>query len=306
MARTNRKNWHLKLISLVLALLLWGYVSNVDLIMKKKVIPDVKLNVINLDSRLSARFSDQVQVSISGVPRRAEEIYAYLDLAGKGPGEYDLPVKIKSLPGTRISEIKPDRVRVEVAEIQEFVFPVAYRVEKPPPEGYELTGVEVVPDRCVVRGSQKQVNQVASLVVLLNLDNITSTATVKGRVQPLDRRGRPLQGELLIIPEEVKNYIVVEKEQGFARAAINVSLAGELPPGLEVERVTVMPTEVTLVGAAREIEGITVVDTEPLDLTGRDRSFKETVSLVPGQGIKLFPSKVEVMVEIGTSQVEKR
>ena len=75
---TNAKNWNLKLISVLMAILLWLFITNENVIIRQQGISGVKLNAINISTGLTAAYPEEVRVSIVGTPRTAREINAML------------------------------------------------------------------------------------------------------------------------------------------------------------------------------------------------------------------------------------
>ncbi len=294
---TNAKNWNLKLISVLMAILLWLFITNENVIIRQQGISGVKLNAINISTGLTAAYPEEVRVSIVGTPRTAREINAYVDLKGKGSGVYDVPVKIRPIAGTRVSSITPAEVRVEITEIQEFIFPVSYRIDQPPPEGYKVSAVEVKPAKCVISGGQKQANQVSSLTTLLDLSSLQDTAALKTKVIALDNAGNPVGG-VQIMPPQVQAYVVIEKSQAFGKAVVNPFLIGTPPEGYEVGKMVVEPREITLIGSEEALAEVKSINTKPIDLTGYDKPFQQEVELESISGVSVFPSRVTVMVEI--------
>ena len=301
----NTRTWHLKLISVVMAVLLWLFITNESVIIKQQAISGVRLQAINISSGLSATYPDEVQVSIVGTPRTAREINAYVDLKGREPGVHTLPVKVRSMPGTRVSSITPAEVRVEIIEIQEYIFPVSHRVSQEPPAGFRVAGVDVTPAKCVVRGEMAKINRIASLITFLDLGGLQDTAAVKTRVTALDRNGNPVEG-IQILPSQVQAYVVIEKSQTNKVVAVSPSLTGNPPEGFTVSEVVVEPSEVTLIGHEQALAGFESLNTRPIDLTGHNKSFKQEVELTPVPDIRVFPAKVMVMIEIsGNAQQER-
>lgn len=296
----SQRTWHLKLISVIMAVLLWLFITNESVIIKQQAVSGVRLQAINISSGLSANYPEEVRVSIVGTPRTAREINAYVDLNGKEPGVHTVPVQVRSMPGTRVSSITPAEVRVEITEIQEYIFPVAYRVSQDPPAGYQVTGVDVTPAKCVVRGEQKKINQVKSLITYLDLSSVEETVALKTRVTALDRAGNQVHG-VEIMPSQVQTYVVIEKSQTYGRIAVNPSLTGNPPAGFTVGQVVVEPVEVTIIGPEQNLAGIESLKTKPIDLTGKDKSFQQEVELTPVTGATVFPTKVMVMVEINAT-----
>jgi len=297
----NTKSWHLKVVSVIMAVLLWLFITNESLIIKQQDVTGVSLKAINLSSGLSASYPEEVTVSIVGTPRSAREINAYIDLKGKEPGVYTVPVQVEQMPGTRVSSVTPAEVRVEITQIGEYIFPVSYRVREEPPAGYRVAGVDVTPEKCVVRGQQEKINQVDSLLIYLDLGSVRDTEAIAAQVAALDRYGKPVTG-VEIMPGKVQAYVVVEKTSDHTVVAVSPSLTGNPPEGFVVRDVTTTPSEVTLIGSEQDLTGIDFVKTKPVDLAGRNRSFKQEVELVAIPGIKIFPAKVTVMVDIAAAE----
>lgn len=297
---TETKTWHLKLISVIMAVLLWLFITNENVIIRQQAIPGVRLQAINISSGLTATYPEEVRVSIVGTPRSAREINAYLDLNGKEPGVYTVPVQVQPMPGTRVSSITPAEVRVEITEIQEYIFPVAHRVNQEPPAGFRVAGVDITPAKCVVRGEQTKINQVASLVTFLDLSSQQDTAALRTKVTALDRKGNPVEG-IEILPSQVQTYVVIEKSQTYTVVAVKPTVTGNPPEGFTVGEIVADPSEVTLIGSEQALAGIESVNTKPIDLTGHNRSFRQEIELTPREGTRVFPDKVTVMIDISAS-----
>ncbi|MGI6550688.1 MAG: YbbR-like domain-containing protein [Syntrophomonadales bacterium] len=299
----SKRTWHLKLISVVMAVLLWLFITNESVIIKQQAVSGVRLQAINISSGLSAKYPEEVKVSIVGTPRTAREINAYVDLNGKEPGVYTVPVQVRLMPGTRVSSITPEEVRVEITEVQEYIFPVSHQVNQEPPAGYQVAGIDVTPAKCVVRGEQARINQVESLITYLDLSSAQETVLLKTRVTALDRDGNQVKG-IEILPSQVQTYVVIEKKQTYGRAKVNPSLTSDPPPGFSVSQVVTEPLEVTIIGSEQALAGIESINTKPIDLTGKDKSFQQEVELSPVTGITMFPTRVTVMIEINESVEE--
>ena len=149
------KTWHLKVVSVIMAVLLWLFITNESLIIKQQDVAGVSLKCINLSPGLSASYPEEVTVSIVGTPRTAREINAYIDLKGKKPGVYTVPVQVEQMPGTRVSSVTPAEVTVEITESGEYIFPVSQRVRQEPPAGYRVAGIDVTPKNAWCEGSGK-------------------------------------------------------------------------------------------------------------------------------------------------------
>ncbi|MGE5404002.1 MAG: YbbR-like domain-containing protein [Candidatus Saccharibacteria bacterium] len=298
MTDNPRGTFHLKVISVLMALLLWLFINNENIIFNKREVSGVKLNTSNLASRLTASYDDEVKVTIAGAPKTAADIFAYIDLDGRGAGEYDLPVVVKPMTGTKVLSVKPERVHVLVTEIKELAFRIQPHIEKQPPQGYSLSGIQVMPDNAIVRGSQESLEKVAALAVTLDLSQVTGTSAKAVRVTPLDASGHQIISGLTVIPREVKAYVVVEKEQNFAEAVVTPNIIGSIPEGYETGNITVVPQVIKILGMPDKTPEIKSISTNPIDITGKQTNYETNVDLSPPEGIAVFPQSVTVVIEI--------
>ena len=105
-----------------------------------------------------------------------------------------------------------------------------------------------------------------------------------------------------IMPDKVQAYVVIEKVSNHVMVTVSPSLIGNPPEGFVVRDVTTSPSEVTVIGSEQDLAGVNSVKTKPVDLSGRNRSFKQEVELVAIPGVKIFPGKVTVMVDMAAAE----
>jgi len=302
---SKRGRTSLKIISVVLAVLLWLFVTNENIIITKKEISGVKLNHVNLGEGLKASYTDRVAVEIIGTPKKASDINAYIDLRGLKPGVHTVPVKVSRVSGARVTSIRPDQVKVQIFETRENVFPVAYEIETPLPSGYKAEGIITVPDKCLVKGPEEVIERISSLTVFLNLGGLTRTSAYTLPVKAIDGRGRVLSDNLTIIPDKVKVYVVVGQEKSLRKLPVVPDLTGKLPDGYVLGEVRVDPPQVTQVtGSGTTTPERSDITTAPVSLDGRTASFIEEIRLVVPQGWEVFPERVRVFVQVNTTGQE--
>jgi len=288
----------LKIISLVLAVMLWLFVTNENVIITRKEITGVKLNHINLKEGLKASHTDKVSVEIIGTPKKATDINAYIDLKGLEPGIYTLPVKVEPLRGARVTKIRPEQVKVQVFKTEENIFPVTCRVQKPPPAGYTVEGMITVPEKCLVKGPQEVVRKVASVVTFLDLTDRTETSSFYAPARAVDARGETVTDNITLIPDQVKVYVVVGQERTLTKVAVNPTLTGKLPDGYVLGDMRAEPSEVTLIGPPGTPAPSLQVTTSPVSLEGHTLPFTEEAAVTVPQGVSAFPERVRVMVDV--------
>ena len=90
-------------------------------------------------------------------------------------------------------------------------------------------------------------------------------------------------------------------QEGDRSIPIKAEIVGELPDGVEVERIECSPATVTLHGPARRLQDVDLLLTEPIDLEGRIRSFALNKSVrLPTDTwtARVEPDRVEVRVTL--------
>jgi YbbR domain-containing protein len=116
-----RKNFGLKVISLALAIVGWAYFrysSNPVLAARFDQQYSIPIATSNLPEGYSAHFSEREAV-ITVVSHRGEpavnpaDIKAQLDLSGKGPGTYAVPVELMA-PNVVVQSLSPASVSVTI------------------------------------------------------------------------------------------------------------------------------------------------------------------------------------------------
>lgn len=298
MTKRDRRNLYLKALSLVMAVSLWLFITNEDLMFKEKKVTGVQVKAINLAKGLEASYPERVEVFIIGVPKKAESINAFIDLKGKGPGVHEVQVQVKQMTGTKVIAVKPNQVKVVITEVRDKVFPLSYIIDAPLPPGYELKGVEINPKKCVVEGERKELKSIAEVAVKLDLSQVKDTLILRLEPQALAIDGATVTDKVRIMPEEVKAYVIVGKKDITQKLLVKPVLTGQLASGFEVVEVKVVPEEVVALGSEIAVGELSFLETEPVDLTGRDASFTKEVEVKKPLEVELFPSRVQVLVEI--------
>jgi len=173
------------------------------------------------------------------------------------------------------------------------------------PDGLEVVGDEPSAVDVRVRGSSTVLGQLAAGDVVAVLD--LSTA----------RPGRRL---FHLAPDHVRvpfgvdvTYIgpgtlpLVFERSGVKRVPVVPSVDGQPAAGFRVEKITVDPAEVDVVGPESALRDLTQAVTEPVELAGVTMSVRETVTIgVPNSAARLLaPRQGRVFVEVAPVRTER-
>jgi YbbR domain-containing protein len=154
--------------------------------------------------------------------------------------------------------------------------------------------------KVTVRGTREDVRPVSrqDLSASVELTHDERTGEIAIKLTPrLVRHSRRVQ-----VTEIEPSEVTVKIDQLLERELpVQPQFAGELPPGVAIERVLTNPDVVRLKGPKTLLDSLSGAATLPIDLTGRRTSFRERVELSPLP----FPSApsqrqwVEMDVRIG-------
>ncbi len=287
----------LTIISIVLSCLLWFYVANQAPTTSSSNSVQVGLKYYNLGDGLTYSGPDKVLVRVWGTIPEKESIVAYIDLANLGPGTNEVPVKVEPVKGALFVSVEPTNIKVELKQISEHIFTIGYEISKNPPAGYQLVDLVTIPEKCVIQGQESAVSKVAKVISLVDLSAIKDTTSFKANLVVRDSKGNPVQG-VSLNPETVTVYAVVSQKQGSRKAAVKPVVGSGPPSSWQVSKVYAIPDSVTLLGTESALAEIKEISTKPLDLSGKSASFSQEVELVLPEGVKAYPSKVLVNIEI--------
>jgi len=288
----------LKIISLLLAAFLWIYVVNQpDINAKSSNLIETRLEYYNLGESLSVEGPSTVGVRVWGV-HTPEAVTAYVDLTGLDEGSYTLDVKVKPIEGALLTRVEPDQVEVRISRQQKRILPIQHEVKVNPPEGYSLTNVMIIPEKCVIQGEDQYVKNVASVVAPLDLGNNTSLSEDIIKLEARGPNGKVISEGIKLVPESVKVYTVIEALREKLSIKVEPRLIGNPAEGYIIESVTVEPSEVEVVGAKNQISRIESIPTQDISIEGLSESFTSFVDLQAADNMIVYPSQVKLTARI--------
>ena len=196
-----RKNFGLKLLSLVLAIVGWAYFRFASNPIVAAAHFDQQFTVpvapMNLAPGLILHYTDHNAVVTvdrkPGAPAiRPDEIRAMLDLSNKGPGVYNVPVQLVA-PDVAVQSLSPGSVTLSIErnETRAFTIVVHYVGAQP---GVVVADQQIRPHAVTVQGPSSILAQVTAVRVDLVLPNAPVNADVSLRPQPVNPMGTEVTG----------------------------------------------------------------------------------------------------------------
>ena len=202
------KNLALKIVSLIFAMLLWGYVLMSENPQRTKTLTNVPISVeggADLIARKLVLSGDKdygsvtVRVSTqltSYSDLTADDITASINLSNiTATGEHEVIITARSAIGTTVS-VSPDHIKVNVDNLVSRSIPVEIDLEGELDEGYWAGDVIYSRNMIDIEGPLEYVSRIDSAKGVLNIDSATSSINKSVLLTLYDNEGNELDADL--------------------------------------------------------------------------------------------------------------
>lgn len=294
------KNIGLKILSLVLAVLVWMIVvniSNPEVRATKQVQVAVENSQVITDAGKIFEFTGSNTVTVSYSVRardeykvKASDFRVYVDMEDLYDVTGSVPVNVEIVNNKEIimdASAKPTVLRVKVEDVIKTTKEIEYELEGEPSEGYAVGNVEITPTSISIKGPASSVGQIKTIKILINVDGISED--VEGTAVPLylDASGRTVNIDETDIA--VNHSTVDYKLTTLIGKAVPVQyeVGGTPAPGYSFTGVEGSLKEVIIRGSKAELAEVNriLVPSSVLDLDGTNVNKEVQVDLrnyVPG------------------------
>ncbi|MBM7644495.1 YbbR domain-containing protein [Scopulibacillus daqui] len=319
MDKLFKSKWFIRILSFLIALMLYTVVSSND-----QSAGGQATRIIGRSSQTAAVTEplkveyDQDNYVVTGAPSSVKvemkgpsdlilkakllsNHKVYINLNGKGPGRYSATVQTEGFPsGIQVTPI-PSTVDVNVQEKTAKTFPVSIDVANKDKvaSGYNVGVPQTSRDTVKVTGSKKMVDSVAFVKGVVDVSGASSTVRQQATLHAYDSSGNLLN--VNISPS--KTYVKVPIISGYAkRVPVHISEQGSLPDGVSIDSIQVEPQTVTVYGSKDALKDIDSIDgvVLPLDNITDDKTFKLDVP-TPDGAKSVDPGTIKVKVKVKTS-----
>ncbi|UAK16151.1 CdaR family protein [Sporolactobacillus terrae] len=318
MDKLFNNNWLVKIISFVLALMLYGVVSAGDggnapgSTANVAVNPTQQTTVVN--EKLAIRY-DESQYVVSGAPQTInvhlngsnESILkaklpstksVYLDLTGMKPGTYDAQVHTRGFPSGLTVRPSPKTVRVTIQKKTSKELPVGVDVlnKDALADGYSIGDPAIDTKTVTVTGGENTVDSIAFIKGVVDVKNAADTVDKMISLHAYNNNGD--QVDVTIKPSSI--HVRVPIEQVLKKLPIKTETTGTPAKGYAVSSVEQSTNEVAVTAQDSEaLNRIKALDPLPVSVDGlkKDKTFSVSVP-VPSDAESVDPEKIEVTVHI--------
>lgn len=286
-----RNNMSIKLISILVAVLLWMYVISEQNPYIIHIYRDVPVKLNNLDTANFALKEGEAgfKVSVRVRGRRAtiseltkSEIKAEVNLRGRMEGENLIPVTVTVPDNVELLDINPPEIMVTLETIIEKQVPIVVRLTGTPAGGFAAMDPSAKPGEAVLKGARSVVESVKSAFVSVDISG--KNRDVKGNfpLRVVDEKNGEVKN-ITFRPETVDVTVPIVKK---ADVEVIPKITGSPAGGYAVSDITVVPLTLSVTGEDEVVESLNELYTEGLDITGLSQDIQKEVKVILPEGVR--------------------
>ncbi len=232
---------------------------------------------------------------------------ANINLTDIEAGTYRFPVQVNipnNLKPIRILEQSLKQLELKVSNLISKSLSISIQIEGEPAIGYKTGGLEWDQVLATVTGQETKVNQIATVVGILDISDARETISTDLTLEAQDENGVPVDA-VTVAPDIVHVNQVISLQGGYRNVAVNVTTVGIVEPGYRFTSITPAPPTVMVFSEdPRLVEQLPgYVNTSPLDLTGVDGYLETILELDLPNGVTVVGDPT-VLVQVNITALE--
>ena len=306
-------NLLLKILSLIIAFLVWLIVVNADnpIMTESFVVSDVQLlneAYIDADGKMCMQDEEQDPIRVTIRAERkvldrisASDIRAVADLQQAVSLDTD-PVMV---PITAVcAGIAPEDIQVTPQNlslhVQEFVVNVTTNNTRPD-RGYEVGTLSSNPEKIKITGPISLINKIDRVNAAIDVSDASEDVTEETEVTVIDKNGEVFSDTDMAYLNVSKVYVTARLWEVRSDVRIRAEYSGTAAEGYEAESITTTPNVITVAGSTSALEALeeqnnTIwIPADAVDISGEKSDYEEKINIsdyLP-EGLKLTADSSE-------------
>ncbi|MCL1983690.1 MAG: CdaR family protein [Clostridiales bacterium] len=300
-----------KILSLLIAIVLWAYVIAVDNPPTTERITGVPVQLMNVgmltQNGLAVLDGDSAMVEVVVAGTRADiskykdQIVATANVFGYGIGENYVTVEV--LPPSQLvcTEKRPSRILVNIENLVSVYRPVSITFTGDRAPGTEPGNLSVQPEQIEVKGPRSLVESVAYVGIEVPYSQISSS----GSMLTLDASALDADGEV-VQKVKLSSETVSVKATMFDTKTVplTVNITGEVSERFEVTGIDV-PAWIKIRGSKSSLATIDSIEAEPIDISSVDTTSSMRIYPKLPIGVEIADDSRGISVKIGIKGITK-
>ena len=292
------KNWQLKIICFLLAIVLWFVIINEQNPLSEGSYT-VPITVENLNSQyITSNVPKTVYVRLSG-PRNTiinvgpSDIKAYIDLSDVQEGTVDVPIHVEIPSGTELKKqsMTSTKITVDVYTVKEFK--LTPHIVGNLDEKDFISELKIVPEKVVVSGARRLIQEVSQAVIEVPVNQRNSDFALMAPIHLYSEDGSPVEG-LEMTPWQSNVKVSIGHDAMSKSVPLNVNITGQTAN----KTVTIQPTSIQIRGSADTLRSISSIDLPDINVENMKEENSWKVIIPPVDGINMYPDEIEAVLHI--------
>ena len=314
-------NWPLKILAIIIAIVLWIIIVNVDNPSQRRTITGISVELINGGDLTQKGYIYQVETGsaiavVVKAPQsvvdelKASDFYAYADLSERSPDSDRARIHVSCTKEDVLNQVDIvgqtlDYVQLSIDNRVDMEYSIETEITGTPAKGYVTGEYSVSPTTVKVSGAESIVSQIAYAKVSYNVDDMT--ASIEDSVTPVfyDASGKEISSDKLELNrDKVKIMIDILPTKTIP---VNYEVTGSLDEGYEVTDISANISEITIAGSRDALAQKTSMDipSDKLDITGMKESttFEIPMSTLLSSEYRIVSSQQTLVIDVTVEKV---
>ena len=292
----NKNDNKLKILSVLVAIFMWTFVTNSTNPNVNKVFRGIPVVIKNQDDLEKSgytiigdldNFTTTVKLKGSReklLDLKTDNIFASVDIADLTEGVHTLGVKVDTPAGVSVEEIDPNQVNLNIQKVLEKKLPVNYVISDQIKDGRIVELNEIKPKEITVKGPASSINKVDRAEIRIDDASLLDGKVHNISINVLDRSGKAIENLNVSDDDANISFRVFETK----RVPVEIDAIGSISSSYEITSATVAPDSVMLKGPESIIKEIESVHTQPINFNNLRSNSNGEVKLKIPESVEVY------------------
>lgn len=307
-----KNNWAAKLVSLILAIILWSFVIGSENPTIKTTLYNVPITIENsekLDDKglvLMNDYKKYTDVTVKGKRNQilnitSSHIRVIADVDNFNEGTHLVKMKYEFPEGVSLANA-PLTIDLDIQKIIKKDFQVMIENKGELGENYILESIVSSPEKITAVGPRSIMENVEKIVAEFDLDGVTNNIVTNVNVYPVDKNNK-FVNDLDLGQNFVNlNATILEMKE----VEIKPSTINDLSDDIRLKNISIIPNKLYIKGNVKEVDKVDFLETENIDLSKIRENKIIDIKLKLPDNILLASDKIDIKANIEIDKMEDK
>ncbi len=310
MSNWFRKDLKIKIVSVLLAIFFWIYVSNLNNPFVSQTFYNIPITIENPNYPEQNGFTIKnslrtyVDITIRGrqdaVSKvRATDFQASLDFSqikSVSDKKLSLSEPVCTQKDIVIESYNPQQLDIQLARTKADSFPVELKTNITMKDGYVLTGTSVSPETVLINNEESLIDSVGSVKANIELKDLDRDTTKQVQCIIYDKNNKEIKSLSNV-------FKVTVKVQVAKQVPVSLVTRGRLASDYVETLRVIDPVTVLVTGPVDTLANLADIKTEQVNIDKLNSNLTTSAALVLPEGVKLVDSPKDVTVNISVEKL---